>query len=104
MKRTYLLSELPTDKEECINVLLSGCTIKNPYQKDFFKLAGLQRAVNIVNDLIDKKDTMLPKGIKKIKLPHNFKIALKELEKKMCNWKIWYQAIEGEAYLLRRKS
>ena len=88
MKKTYLPSELPTDEKECMDVLLSGCKIKNPYQKDFFELAELQRAVNIVNNLIDKKDPMLPKGIKKMKVPKNFKIALKELEKKMCNWKI----------------
>ncbi len=88
MKRTYLPNELPTDKKECINVLLSGCTIKNPYQKDFFELAELQRAVNIVNNLIDKKDPMLPKGIKKLKVPPKFKKALKELENKMCNWKL----------------
>lgn len=88
MKRTYLPSELPTDEKECINVLLSGCRIKNPYMKDFFALASMQRAVNIVNDLIDKKDPMLPKGCKKIKVPKQFKEVLKELEKRMTNWKI----------------
>ena len=88
MKRTYSPNELPTDRKECMDVLLGGCTIRNPYQKAFFELAGLQRAVNIVNDLIEKKDPMLPKGIKKIKVPKQFKESLKELEKKMCNWKI----------------
>lgn len=90
MKRTYLPSELPTDKRELMGVLLSGCKIKikNPYINDFIGLAGLQRAVNIVNDLIDKKDPMLPKNIKKIKVPKLFKELLKEWERKARTWKI----------------
>ena len=88
MKRTYLPNELPTDEKECMNVLLSGCRIKNPYLDSFIGMANLQRAVNVVNDLIDKKDHMLPKGIEKIKVPKEFKEVMKELEKKVRNWKI----------------
>lgn len=62
--------------------------IKNPYLDDFIKLASIQRAVNIVNNLIDRKDPMLPPNLKKIKMPNQWKKELKQLEKKLKNWKI----------------
>lgn len=89
MKRTYLPNELPQDKKECMNVLLSGCTIKNPYVEELKPLWRLERAIYVLNDLVSKKDPLLPTDFKtKIVFPKRLDEVIRTLEEKAKNWKL----------------
>jgi len=91
MKRTYDVKDLPDNEQEAFELIFShpkGIKIKNPYADDFFEMQRMTYGLKILNELIKNKSDAVNSHLKRFKIPKLHKGMVKELKKRMKEWKI----------------